>query len=188
VFQSDVDTVYIKDAFRTLDTAVTSRGADAVFMLEGSLPLNGGNWYARNTPEIRKLFKEWMASPGGNFSMHDQAKLSTLNGRFYRVCDSRSSCTSARSDGLAPIYAHPHIMKKDFCAYTPFDDDPCDPRRLYLHAVCKTAVHIKVDYFNKMGIWFVDERNHLKSRVEIGRQAPWLPCKTDAVTWATKNM
>ncbi len=186
MFQSDVDTVYIKDAFRTLDTAVTSRGADAVFMTEG--PLNGGNWYARNTPEIRKLFKEWLSSHGGNFSMHDQAKLSTLNGKFYRTCNSRSSCTSARNANLAPIYAHPIPMKKDFCVYHPFDDDPCDPRRLYVHAVCKSGIQTKVNFFTSLGIWFVNERNTLKSKAEISRQTPWLPCKTDTVTWATQNM
>jgi hypothetical protein len=185
VFQSDVDTVYMKDALRTLDTAINTRSADAVFMTEG--PLNGGNWYARNTPEIRKLFKAWQDVPPSNITMHDQAKLSTLNGKYYRVCNERVSCTATRKDGLAPIYAHPIPLKKDFCVYAPFDDEPCDPRRLYLHAVCISGVQKKVNYLIQMGMWFVNENGTLKSRAEIAKQAPYLPCTTN-VTWAFTNM
>jgi hypothetical protein len=186
VFQSDVDAVFIKDAFHTLDAAVTSRAADAVFQAEG--PLNGGVWYVRNTPEIRNMFKEWLNSTGGNFTMHDQAKLSTLNRRVYRVCNDRPGCTAVKKDGLAPIYAHPNPMKKNFCSYTPFDDEPCDPRRLYLHAVCVVGVGKKVNYFTKLGLWFVNDNITLKGRSEISRQAPFLPCKSSTVTWATQNM
>jgi hypothetical protein len=185
--QSDLDVVFIKDAYKALDAAVNTRAADGVFMQEG--PLNSGVWYVRNTPEIRNLVATWLNVTPSEVTMNDQARLIELHRAAYDVCDNRTSCDVIRKAGLAPIYAHPGPMRRNFCAYTPFDDQPCDARRLYLHAVCIKGVSNKVTYFSKLGLWFVqDSTVTLKYRDTIDRQAPFLPCKTRKVTWATRNM
>lgn len=181
VFQSDADTVYIRDALRTMDNAINKHAADGVFLQES--PLNTGNWYVRNTPEVQRVFTEWLKGvPAVNLTYHDQDRLGTLKDKIYKVCADYWSCTTARREGLAAFFAHTRQMLKGICPYSPWDEDPCHERRLYVHAICKSGVLNKTNCLAKLNLWFLDEDGALKSKKQISEQAPFLPCKAQ-IAW-----
>ena len=132
--------------------------------------------------------------PGESSSpQNEQFALNTIAESGGWLCSDPESCAARRLAGLPALFRHPpqfgasggHCPPLPDAAPRLFFERPCDPARLFVHAICSDGWEgpqegSKSSVYSRYHLWLVDEEGE-----PLGGVHEYLPCKGRA--WETRT-
>mmetsp|Transcript_14557 Transcript_14557/g.31710 ORF Transcript_14557/g.31710 Transcript_14557/m.31710 type:complete len:380 (+) Transcript_14557:167-1306(+) len=200
VHGSDADVVYFREILPSYQHIFDQTWADGAFLMEEAVTenpedfesyinlMNAGVYALKSSPRVLKFVHHWLR----NLEEMDQVRLNNLMGAAYMLCESRAMCHASKRHHKAAFYRHPHIFPGTSCTQ-PFEGDPCDERRLYIHFLCESGWDRKAGAWSDMQLWLVDEQgvplwsNPAAGVGGAGKPThPFLPCQ--GLAWQNVGM